>query len=105
MKKALAITKEYGSLIAILITLVGVCAFTFRLWSVPARMDALDGRMDELEKQVQALRIEHGERLARIEGALFGIAPVSSDSATPPVEPVEDGAIVSVPSASKSARG
>ncbi len=98
MKKALSKVKEYGSLIAILITLVGVCAFTFRLWSVP-------DRMDELEKQVQALRIEHGERLARIEGALFGIAPVSSDSASAPVEPVEDGAIVSVPSASKSARG
>ena len=65
-------------------------------------MDALDGRMDELEKQVQALRIEHGERLARIEGALFGVAPVSSDSAA---APVEDGALVSVPSASKSARG
>ena len=108
MKKALAKTKEYGSLIAILITLIGVCAFTFRLWSVPARMDALDGRMDtldgrmdELEKQVQALRIEHGERLARIEGALFGVAPVSSDSAAAPVEPVEEGAFASVPSASK----
>ncbi len=95
MKKALAITKEYGSLIAILITLVGVCAFTFRLWSVPARMDALDGRMDELEKQVQALRIEHGERLARIEGALFGVAPVLSDSAAAPVASIEDGSFTS----------
>ncbi len=94
MKKALSKAKEYGSLIAILITLIGVCAFTFRLWSVP-------DRMDELEKQVQALRIEHGERLARIEGALFGVTPVSSDSAAAPVEPVEDGAFASVPSASK----
>ena len=87
MKKALAITKEYGSLIAILITLVGVCAFTFRLWSVPARMDALDGRMDtldgrmdELEKQVQALRIEHGERLARIENALCQEIPIRNNA-------------------------
>lgn len=102
MKKAFSKAKEYGSLIAILITLIGVCAFTFRLWNVPARMDALDGRMDELEKQVQALRIEHGERLARIEGALFGVTPVSSDSVA---VPVEDGALVSVPSASKSVRG
>ena len=73
--------------------------------ALDGRMDTLDGRMDELEKQVQAIRIEHGERLARIEGALFGVAPVSSDSAAASVEPAEDGAIVSVPSASKSARG
>ena len=80
MKKALAKTKEYGSLIAILITLIGVCAFTFRLWNVPARMDALDGRMDELEKQVQALRIEHGERLARIENALCQEIPIRNNA-------------------------
>ncbi len=105
MKKALSTIKQVAPVVGVVVSVLSFLATAVIVIAMSIRLSDLPDRMDELEKQVQALRIEHGERLARIEGALFGIAPVSSDSATPPVEPVEDGAIVSVPSASKSARG
>ena len=68
---------RYATFGAIIIALL-------HLWRVPGRMDALDGRMNALESKVENMNL----RLARIEGALFGIAPVAPDSAAAPGRPV-----------------
>ncbi len=101
MKKALSRIKQVATVVGVVVSVLSFLATAVTVIAMSIRLSDLPDKVDELEKQVQAIRIEHGERLARIEGALFGVAPVSSDSAAAPVEPVEDGALASVPSASK----
>lgn len=80
MKKAISTIKQVApvagvvvSVLSLLATAVTVIAMSIRLWDLP-------DKVDELEKQVQAIRIEHGERLARIENALCQEIPIRNNA-------------------------
>ncbi len=71
MKRAI----QYASLIGIAVTVVTVIAMAVHFWRIPARMDALENKVDDMDT-----------RLARIEGVLSVIAPVQVDSVVVPVQ-------------------
>ena len=68
-------------------TFAGIVVACVHLWSVPSRLDSV-------EFEVKDMRIDHGERLAWIEGALSGNQPAPPDST---LAPVQTGALAAVP--------
>ena len=60
-------------------TFAGIVVACVHLWSVP-------GRLDAVAFEVKDMRIDHGERLAWIEGALSGNQPAPPDSTLAPVQ-------------------
>ncbi len=68
-------------------TFAGIVVACVHLWSVPSRLDAV-------EFEVKDMRIDHGERLAWIEGALSGNQPAPPDST---LTPIQTDALAAVP--------
>ena len=75
-------------------TFAGIVVACVHLWSVPSRLDAVEFELDSVEFEVKDMRIDHGERLAWIEGALSGNQPAPPDST---LAPVQTGALAAVP--------
>ena len=68
-------------------TFAGIVVACVHLWSVPSRLDAV-------AFEVKDMRIDHGERLAWLEGTLPHSQPAPPDST---LVPVQTGALAAVP--------
>ncbi len=80
MKKAIATIKQVAPVAGVVVSVLSLLATAVIVIAMSIRLSDLPERMDELEKQVQALRIEHGERLARIENALCQEIPIRNNA-------------------------